>query len=51
MRSLGYTVETFASATDFLTSPHLIETDRLIANVHMPAMTADLSPENSSKNE
>ena len=39
MRSLGYTVETFPSAADFLSSPHLAETACLIADVHMPAMT------------
>lgn len=39
MRSLGYTVEAFASAADFLASPHLAETACLIADVHMPAMT------------
>jgi FixJ family two-component response regulator len=39
MKSLGYTVEAFSSATDFLASPHLIETACLIADVHMPAMT------------
>ena len=38
MRSLGYTVETFASAADFLTSPRLVETACLIADVNMPAM-------------
>ena len=39
MRSLGYTVEGFASAADFLASPLLAETACLIADVHMPAMT------------
>jgi FixJ family two-component response regulator len=39
MRSLGYTVEAFPSAADFLASPRLVETDCLIADVHMPAMT------------
>ena len=39
MRSLGYTVEAFPSATDFLASPRLVETACLIADVHMPAMT------------
>ena len=37
--SLGYTVEDFASAADFLASPRLSETACLIADVHMPAMT------------
>ena len=39
MRSLGYHVEAFSSAADFLASPRLIETTCLIADVHMPAMT------------
>jgi FixJ family two-component response regulator len=39
MRSLGYTVEAFSSAADFLASPYLTETACLIADVHMPAMT------------
>ena len=39
MRSLGYSVESFPSAADFLASPHLAETDCLIADVHMPVMT------------
>ena len=39
MRSLGYAVEAFPSATDFLESPRLGETACLIADVHMPAMT------------
>jgi FixJ family two-component response regulator len=39
MRSLGYRVEAFASAADFLASPRLGETACLIADVHMPVMT------------
>ena len=39
MRSLGYTVEAFPSAADFLASPRLSETACLIADVNMPAMT------------
>lgn len=39
MRSLGFAVEAFASAADFLASPRLVETGCLIADVHMPAMT------------
>jgi FixJ family two-component response regulator len=39
MKSLGYTVEAFPSAADFLASPHLIETACLITDVHMPAMS------------
>ena len=39
MRSLGYTVEAFPSAGDFLASPRLAETACLIADVHMPAMS------------
>ena len=39
MRSLGYNVEAFPSAGDFLASPRLAETACLIADVNMPAMT------------
>ena len=36
---LGYTVEAFASAADFLRSRHLPHTSCLVADVHMPGMT------------
>jgi FixJ family two-component response regulator len=36
---LGYTVEAFPSAGDFLTSRFLPETACLLADVHMPGMT------------
>jgi FixJ family two-component response regulator len=39
MRSLGYKVEAFASAADFLASDRLGETACLIADVNMPVMT------------
>jgi FixJ family two-component response regulator len=39
MRSLGYPVEVFSSAADFLASPRLPETACLIADVQMPAMS------------
>ena len=39
MTSLGYTVEDFASAADFLASTRFVETACLIADVHMPTMT------------
>jgi FixJ family two-component response regulator len=39
MRSLGYNVEAFSSAANFLASPRLNETTCLVADVHMPAMT------------
>jgi FixJ family two-component response regulator len=39
MRSLGYAVETFPSAADFLASRRLDETACLIADIHMPGMT------------
>ena len=39
MRSLGYSVEAFPTAADFLASSRLPETVCLIADVHMPAMT------------
>jgi FixJ family two-component response regulator len=37
--SLGYAVEDFASAADFLASPRLAGTACLIADIHMPTMT------------
>jgi FixJ family two-component response regulator len=39
MRSLGFAVESFSSAADFLASARFAETVCLIADVHMPAMT------------
>ena len=39
VRSLGYVVHTFASAGEFLHSPHLNETSCVIADVQMPVMT------------
>ena len=39
MRSLGYTVDVFSSAAEFLASPLLAETACLITDIHMPAMT------------
>jgi FixJ family two-component response regulator len=39
MKSLGYTVDIFSSAADFLASPRLAETACLITDIHMPAMT------------
>jgi FixJ family two-component response regulator len=39
LESLGYSVETFSSAADFLAAPRLVETTCLIADVQMPAMT------------
>ena len=39
MRSLGYTVEAFPSAADFLASRRLDETACLIADIQMPGMT------------
>jgi FixJ family two-component response regulator len=39
MRSMGYAVESFPSAAEFLASAHLAKTDCLIADVHMPVMT------------
>ena len=39
MRSLGYTVDVFSSAAEFLASPRLAETACLITDIHMPAMT------------
>jgi len=39
MRSLGYPVEVFSSAADFLASHYLSKTTCLIADVQMPGMT------------
>jgi FixJ family two-component response regulator len=39
VRSLGFITHTFASAKDFLDSPHLTGTGCLIVDVQMPAMT------------
>ena len=39
MRSMGYTVDIFSSAADFLASPRLAETACLIADVQMPVTT------------
>ena len=39
MTLLGYTVEAFPSAADFLASPLSPETACLVADVHMPGMT------------
>ena len=39
MDLLGHVVEAFSSAADFLASPRLVETDCLISDVQMPAMT------------
>src|SRR6185369_14842246 len=39
MRSLGYTVDIFSSAAEFIASPRLAETACLIADIHMPSMT------------
>jgi FixJ family two-component response regulator len=39
MDALGYAVETFSSASDFLNSPYLVDTACLVADVQMPAMS------------
>ena len=39
VRSLGYVVHTFASAEDFLRSPHLNDTSCVITDVRMPEMS------------
>src|SRR5246127_1259400 len=39
MRSMGFMVDVFPSAADFLASPCMGDTACLIADVHMPAMT------------
>jgi FixJ family two-component response regulator len=39
LRSLGYTVNTFVSAEEFLRSTHLNDTSCVIADVQMPGMS------------
>jgi FixJ family two-component response regulator len=39
VKSLGYIVHTFASAEDFLRSPHLSNTSCVITDVRMPVMS------------
>jgi len=39
LRSVGFTVEAFPSAIDFLACPAIDNTSCLIADVHMPRMT------------
>ena len=39
LRSLGYTVHTFASAEEFLRSSHFNDTSCVIADVQMPSMS------------
>ena len=39
VRSLGYVAHAFASAEEFLRSPHLNDTSCVIADVQMPAMS------------
>jgi len=39
LMALGYTVEAFPSAADFLASPLLSETACLVSDVHMPGMS------------
>jgi len=39
MTALGYNVEAFPSAANFLASPLLAETACLVTDVHMPGMT------------
>ncbi len=39
VRSLGYTVASYASAEDFLSSDHISDTACLITDVHLPGLT------------
>src|SRR6516165_10903173 len=39
MQAMGFTIETFSSAVDFLASPNVRHTSCLITDVHMPRMT------------
>lgn len=39
MRALGFAAEAYASAQDFLNSPHLGKTACLVADINMPGMS------------
>jgi FixJ family two-component response regulator len=39
MQAIGFTIEAFPSALDFLASPNVRHTSCLIVDVHMPGMT------------
>jgi FixJ family two-component response regulator len=39
MQAMGFTIEAFPSAAEFLASPNIRHTTCLIADVHMPLMT------------
>lgn len=39
MQAMGFTIETFPSAVDFLASPNVRHSSCLIVDVHMPRMT------------
>jgi FixJ family two-component response regulator len=39
MQAMGFTIEAFPSAVDFLASPNVRHTSCLIVDVHMPRMT------------
>lgn len=39
MQAIGFTIEAFPSAVDFLASPNVSHTSCLIVDVHMPRMT------------
>ena len=39
LKSLGYSVAIFASAAEFLSSPELVISRCLVADIHMPGMT------------
>ena len=39
MQAMGFTIETFPSALDFLASPNVRHTSCPIVDVHMPRMT------------
>jgi FixJ family two-component response regulator len=39
MQAMGFTIEVFPSAVDFLASPNVRHTSCLIVDVHMPRMT------------
>ena len=49
MTALGYTVEAFPSAADFLASPLLAATACLVTDVQMPGMTGVRAPQTSHR--
>ena len=49
MTVLGYTVEAFSSAAEFLKSPLVTETACLVTDVQMPGMSGRRAPQTSRR--